>query len=303
MQSHIDLFLQHLTHERRFSQHTVDAYNNDLQHFWAWARVKIKSTDILAELSHYHLREYLAFCFHRYKNVSIARRLSALRSFLRFLVRIEIIKSSPSDLIENPKVTKPLPKPVSVDEAFSICELKHGLDAIGVRDQLICELLYASGIRISELVNLDLEHIDLESRLIRVMGKGKKERIVPIHKACQKLLKNWLEYYRLDLANPDEKALFIGERGDRIHPRVIRLMLTKRGYDLDINKSLHPHRLRHSYATHLLESGADLRSIQELLGHSTISTTERYADVDLSSIMRQYDKAHPHAHQKPKIKS
>ena len=171
---------------------------------------------------------------------------------------------------------------MSVDEAFSICDLKNSTDALGIRDQLLCELLYASGIRIAELVGLNLNHVDLEARLIRVMGKGKKERIVPIHQTCQKLLKDWINNYRLDLVkhSAEEEALFVGERGERIHPRVIRFMLTKRGHDLAINKSLHPHRLRHSYATHLLESGADLRSIQELLGHATISTTERYTDVD-----------------------
>ena len=301
MQNYIALFLHHLAHERRLSQHTIDAYRVDLAHFETWARTKIKAADILSQLTHYNLREYLAFCFHSYKNISIARRLSALRSFLRFLVRENIILVSPADLIENPKVVKPLPKPVSVDEAFSICDLKNNTEAIGIRDQVLCELLYASGIRISELVSLDTNHIDLESRLIRVMGKGKKERIVPIHNACKKLLTKWLNSYRTELLkNPDERALFVGERGERIHPRVIRFMLTKRGRELEIAKGLHPHRLRHSYATHLLESGADLRSIQELLGHQTISTTERYADVDISSLMKQYDKAHPHAHKKKK---
>lgn len=302
MHTHMSSFLQHLSHERRLSEHTVDAYRVDLGHFQAWARTKICSEDILSELSHYHIREYLAFCFHRYKNVTIARRLCALRGFLRYMVRVGVIKSSVADLIENPKVTKPLPKPVSVDEAFSICDLKNSLDALGIRDQLLCELLYASGIRIAELVALNLSHVDLEARLIRVMGKGKKERIVPIHRTCQQLLKDWINNYRLDLVKQSvqEEALFVGEHGQRIHPRVIRFMLTKRGVDLDINKNLHPHRLRHSYATHLLESGADLRSIQELLGHATISTTERYTDVDLSALMRQYDQAHPHARKKLK---
>jgi tyrosine recombinase XerC len=299
MQTHIALFLQNLEYERHLSEHTISAYRSDLEHFNRWARVKIGTDDVLSQLSHYHLREYLAFCFHRFKNVTIARRLSALRSFLNYLVRVQVISSSVADLIESPKVTKSLPKPVSVDEAFSICNLKNSHDALGVRDQLLCELLYASGIRIAELVALNLSHVDLDARLIRVMGKGKKERIVPIHHICQKLLKDWITNYRLDLVkNIEEEALFIGERGERIHARVIRFMLTKRGKDLDINKNLHPHRLRHSYATHLLESGADLRSIQELLGHATISTTERYTDVDLSSLMRQYDQAHPHAKKK-----
>jgi integrase/recombinase XerC len=301
MQNHIAFFLQHLAFERRLSSHTVNAYRADLEHFLAWAQIKLKQEALLEQLDHYHIREYLAFCFHRYKNISIARRLSALRSFLRYMVRVGVIKASPADLIENPKIIKTLPKPVSVEEAFSLCELKHDTDAVGVRDQLLCELLYASGIRVSELAYLDVDHIDLDSRLIRIMGKGKKERIVPIHHACQKLLKLWLENYRSDLVKDSmhEKALFVGDRGERIHVRVVRFILAKRGAELAFNKRMHPHRLRHSYATHLLESGADLRSIQELLGHATISTTERYTDIDLSSLMRHYDQAHPHAKKKP----
>jgi integrase/recombinase XerC len=297
MQSHLSLFLQHLRYERRLSLHTVEAYRADLEHFFAWAFAKIKSKDILDKLDHYHVREYLSFCCYRYKNVSIARRLSALRVFFRFMIRVGIIKASPADIIENPKVPKSLPKPVSVDEAFSLCDFNNKNNFIGIRDQLICELLYASGIRVSELVQLDIDHIDLNKRLIRVLGKGKKERIVPIHHKCQELICLYIQSYRLELLkNSEEKALFIGARGERIHVRVVRYILAQRGVMLDINKRLHPHRLRHAYATHLLESGADLRSIQELLGHATIATTERYTDVDLASLMKDYDIAHPHAH-------
>lgn len=297
MNTQIAQFLHHLNFERRLSNHTVEAYRADLEHFYTWAQTRLKTSDILHSLDHYHLREYLSFCFHSYKSVSIARRLSALRTFLRFMVRIGEIKASPADLIENPKVKKPLPKPVSVDEAFSLCDFKKGVDAVAVRDRAICELLYASGIRISELVTLDLNNIDLKNRLVRVMGKGKKERIVPIHQACAALLKVWISSFRLDLVKDAQKeqALFVGERGQRIHARVIRARLTQMGQELNITRRLHPHRLRHSYATHMLESGADLRGIQELLGHATISTTERYTEVDLSALFKQYDAAHPHA--------
>jgi integrase/recombinase XerC len=299
MNTKLSRFLEHLSYERRLSEHTVAAYQADLEHFFLWARTKIKIEDWLSVLTHYHLREYLSFCFHRYKNVSIARRLSALRTFLKYEVRLGDIKCSPADLIENPKVFKPLPKPVSVDEAFSLCDLNQGDDAIAVRNQALCELLYASGIRVSELVSIDIDTVDLNARLVRIMGKGKKERIVPIHQTCADLLKTWITVYRMDLLkDPLEKALFVGERGERLHVRVVRLILSRLGHELHINKNLSPHRLRHSYATHLLESGADLRSIQELLGHATISTTERYTDVDLSSLMRQYDQAHPHAKKK-----
>lgn len=297
MNSELSRFLHHLRFERRLSEHTVQAYRADLEHFYIWLKISIKSDD-LTLLDHYHVREYLSFCYHRYKNISISRRLSALRTFLRYMVELQVIRTSPADIIENPKVIKTLPKPVTVDEAFSLCD-SLGEDASSIRDQLICEMLYASGLRVSELVSLDVDQIDLSSRLIRVMGKGKKERIVPIHKACAKLLEKWLFEYRPDLLmSPDEKALFLGDRGGRIHVRVVRVMLSRLGLKLNVARRLHPHRLRHSYATHMLESGADLRSIQELLGHATISTTERYLEVDLSSLMQQYDKAHPHAKKK-----
>ncbi len=296
MKTEIAQFLHHLRFERRLSDHTVEAYRADLEHFSAWARTRMKG-DVLQSLDHYHLREYLSFCFHRYKNVSIARRLSGLRTFLRYMVRRGIIKASPADLIENPKIKKPLPKPVSVDEAFLLCDRPFGTDAVAHRDRAICELLYASGIRISELVALNVDHLDLTNRLIRVMGKGKKERVVPIHQACADLLVRWVQSFRTEmLKHPEsEAALFVGERGERIHARVVRITLAKLGQELSINHSLHPHRLRHAYATHMLESGADLRGIQELLGHATISTTERYTEVELSSLMKQYDNAHPHA--------
>lgn len=299
MNNHVALFLDHLSYERRLSLHTVEAYRVDLEHFFQWAELRLRTKDIISRLDHYHLREYLSFCHDRYKNVSIARRLSALRTFLKFMVRLDYIRASPADLIENPKVHKPLPKPVSVDEAFTLCDVNTGKDALSFRNNAMWELLYASGIRIGELVALDINHLDLSNRLIRVMGKGKKERIVPIHTTCAKMLEQWINIYRpLIIDSTDEKALFVGERGERIHPRVIRFVLSALGRRMDIKPNLHPHRLRHSYATHMLESGADLRSIQELLGHTTISTTERYTDVELSSLMKQYDHAHPHAKKK-----
>jgi integrase/recombinase XerC len=299
MKGHIDRFLHHLSYERRYSAHTVEAYGTDLEHFREWCLTKMADEHILSSLNHYHLREYLSFCFHRLKNVSIARKLSALRTFLKYLVKIGEIKASPADLIENPKVTKPLPKPVTVEEAFALCDLLPSDSGISVRDLTICELLYATGIRVSELVALDLDHVDMTQKLLRVMGKGKKERIVPFHQICHDLLLNWIENHRGHyLKNLDEKAIFLGERGERIHPRVVRASFKRIGVNLNINQSLHPHRLRHAFASHMLQSGADLRGIQELLGHATIATTERYTEVDLASLMRDYDQAHPHAKKK-----
>lgn len=296
MKKELEQFLQHLAYERRLSPHTVEAYRADLDHFSLWYESKIRSTEPLLQLNHYHLREYLSVCLHKYKNVSIARRLSALRTFLKYLVKINYLKTSPADMLENPKIVKPLPKPVTVDEAFAICDIEMPQSPHFLRDVAICELLYATGIRICELCQLNVDDIDFSSRIIRVMGKGKKERLVPFHELCGEHLLAWRDYARhLYCNNADENALFFGEKGERINPRVVRFMLSRLGKSLNINRPLHPHRLRHAFATHMLESGADLRGIQELLGHATIATTERYTEIDLASLMRDYDKAHPHA--------
>jgi integrase/recombinase XerC len=299
MRAYLKEFLDHLAFERRLSEHTVAAYRRDLEDFSVWAQSRLETPDFIHLLDHYHLREYLSHCYERLKNVSIARRLCALRSFLRYLQRMQKISANPADLVESPRLPKHLPKPVSVDEAFSICDSqKNDEDGIGIRDQALCELLYASGIRVAELVMLDLDSIDLNEKLIRVMGKGKKERIVPIHNLCAQLLKTWLLMRGSFLKNPNEQALFVGERGERINVRVVRVILSRLGKSLGVNKNLHPHRLRHAYASHMLESGADLKAIQELLGHRRISTTERYTDVDLTTLMKHYDQAHPHARKK-----
>jgi len=299
MNEHIKIFLDYLLYERALSNHTVQAYKNDLEHFFGW--LFSNKINELTCIEHFHIREYLAHIFNNYKNVSIARRLSAIKSWLRFLVQRGIIKTSPADLIENPKVTKPLPKPVTLEEAFALCDASSEIidNPLFIRNQAICELLYACGLRISELSELNTDDIDLNNKLVKVMGKGKKERIVPFHDLCKKSLLLFLEKSRtFFVKDSNEKALFLGEKGKRIDPRIVRLMLSDLGKKLNINKNMHPHRFRHAFATHMLESGADLRGIQELMGHRSIATTERYTEIDLSSLMKQYDKAHPHAKKK-----
>src|SRR5580704_5962434 len=222
MQGFISQFLNHLSYERRLSNHTVSAYQNDLAHFHLWLRTALLSEEILFRIDYHHIREYLAFCHSRYSQVSIARRLSAIRAFFRYLVRSNIITTSPADYIESPNIKKPLPKPVTVEDAFSLCDMAID-NNINQRDKVIAEILYGSGIRISELVNLDVDNVDLTSRLIRVMGKGKKERIVPIHHHGTLLIGIYIKNIRPTLLqDPLEKALFLGKRGERINPRVVR---------------------------------------------------------------------------------
>lgn len=297
---YIEIFLDYLKYERALSQNTIDAYKNDLEHFMSWIYANIKTQNAFDFIEHYHIREYLSYIFNEYKNISLARKVSCIKSWFKFLVYRDIIKTSPAINIESPKISKPLPKPVSLEEAFSLCDQEVlPDDHKALRDQCICEMLYACGLRVSELCNLNLSDIDLKNKLIRVMGKGKKERIVPFHDLCQKSLLSWIENSRDKfIKQTSEPALFIGEKGKRINPRIIRLILAELGKKLNFNKNMHPHRFRHAFATHMLESGADLRGIQELLGHKSISTTERYMQIDLSSLMKQYDNAHPYAKKK-----
>lgn len=279
MQNLIQDFLIHLEHIKHLSTHTVDAYRNDLTQFRAYlAELPLK------ELTHHHIRSFLAKLRKDHKTVSIARKLSAIKSFLKWCVKEGQLVSSPADLIEHPKLPHSLPKSVSVDEAFALCEPPNQ-----TRDRALIELLYASGLRVSELVALNIEHIDLNSKLVRVMGKGQKERLVPFHSTCAAALK-------ILMANqPAKMPLFVGTQGGRIHVRVVRRLVAEYGKSLGIGGSMFPHRLRHAFATHLLENGADLKAIQEMLGHASISTTQRYTEVNLDYLMKMYDSSHPHA--------
>jgi integrase/recombinase XerC len=204
---------------------------------------------------------------------------------------------SPTDLIVSPKIPRHLPSGLSVDEVFTLCDEPIKVTKLSVRDEAIVELLYATGIRVSEACGLNIRSVDLVSKVVTVIGKGDKERIVPFHDKCAAKLKAWLEC-RLAQYPTDSIAnapFFVGSQGDRINDRVVRKLLERYGLSFGVNGSLHPHRFRHAFGTHLLESGADLRTIQEFLGHATISTTQQYTQVNLSHLMKVYDSAHPHS--------
>lgn len=301
MLERVEQFLSVLGSARRMSEHTREAYRRDLEQFAAWLKTGQPAALVRLEaLDHYTLRSYLAHLHKDNLSTSVARKLSSIRSFLKWCVKEEVLKSSPADLIDNPKLPKSLPRGISIDEAFSLCTLAQTNARLPLRDQAIVELLYATGIRVSELCGLNLSDVDWGSRVVRVMGKGQKERLVPFHVACSLSLKRWIEEERPRFlpAATKELALFVGAKGARIDPRVIRQMLSQEGKLAGISGSVHPHRLRHAFATHLLESGADLRAIQEMLGHASISTTQRYTHVDLTHLMKVYDAAHPHATKK-----
>ena len=247
----------------------------------------------------HHIRNFVVLQKHaKLSSKSIQRRLSAVRSFYRFLLKENVVKHNPANDIPAPKATKRLPKTLDVDEISQL--LNHSEDALlEVRDKAMIELFYSSGLRLSELTGLNLIDIDLKDQTLRVTGKGNKTRVVPIGRHARDALKRWLKN-RPNLAKSDETALFVSSRGTRIHVRSVQSRLKLWASKQTLNQSLHPHMLRHSFASHILESSGDLRAIQELLGHSDISTTQIYTHLDFQHLANVYDKTHPRAKKRRK---
>jgi integrase/recombinase XerC len=294
-------FLNYLHNVRRYSVHTCEAYGRDLEQLELWLQKNhFECTQNIQKLERYHLLSYLAQLYENNVATSVTRKLSSIRSFLKWCVKEGLLEYSPADLIDSPKVPKSLPRGLSIDEAFTLCESLATDPSVGLRDRVILELLYATGIRVSELCALDVHHVDLMQGIVKVIGKGQKERLVPFHQACGSLLDQWIRKSRSNFLKlgSENFSLFLGKQGKRIHVRVVRQLLNIHGKIAGIAGSVHPHQLRHAVATHLLESGADLRGIQEMLGHASISTTQRYTHVDLQHLMNVYDAAHPHAKRK-----
>ena len=254
--------------------------------------VEVEKADRIA------IRKYLSFLHRKNRKSSIARKLSTLRSFFRYLVREQIIPSNPAKSVSTPKVEKTLPTTLTVDETFRLMESPKGLrekpserpKGNGLRDHAILELLYSSGLRVSELVGLNSRQLDLDLGVVRVMGKGSKERIVPVGKKAIDALKAYLEKRR---EVKEEDPLFVNFSGGRLTARSVGRLVKKYTKHSGIFRRVSPHSLRHTFATHLLDAGADIREIQEMLGHSSLSTTQRYTHVSMGKLMEVYDKAHP----------
>ncbi|MEW5851660.1 MAG: tyrosine recombinase XerC [Myxococcota bacterium] len=294
MQSALSAFLGFLQAEKRASPHTLRAYEQDLTLLLDFLRErKHPGADDIQHISLVTLRAFVAARHGVDEASSQARRISALRSFFRFCLRRGIVKDNPALGLSSPKLKRSVPKSLSVDEAFNAVAQPRGDAPLKVRDRAILELLYGSGLRVAELCGLNLADVDLGSGVVRVLGKGRKERLVPMGGHCLDALKEYLPA-RLTLKAQSD-ALFVNHRGGRLTARSVARHLAAYGEAAAVRGRLHPHRLRHSFATHLLEGGADLRAIQELLGHASLSTTQRYTKVDLEHLMRVYDKAHPHA--------
>lgn len=288
-------FFSHLSVERRMSPHTDSSYRRDLKRFVAHCD-KYGVTD-WSRADDQHVRAFAA-AEHRggASPRTIQRRLSALRSFYTFLLREGVVKSNPGVEVQAPKAKKRLPSTIDVDQMTRLLSFRTD-EEIGVRDKAMMELFYSSGLRLSELVGLDLTDIDLADRTVRVLGKGGKTRVVPVGRFAVEAISRWL-LERTKVADVGNTALFVGKRGDRISPRSVQKQVAAWARSQGLGVHVHPHMFRHSFATHLLESSQDLRGVQELLGHANIATTQIYTHLDFQHLAKIYDAAHPRARRK-----
>jgi integrase/recombinase XerC len=306
MEKLIEQFLEHLRYERNVSAHTLRNYSSDLEQFLDFLAPedqvtgKRKTPDV-SEIDHLTIREWLA-ALHtaQKKKASIARKLAALRTFFQFLVREGVLELNPAKLVSTPRLEKKLPKHLSVEEAIRFIESPDLETDLGKRDRAMLELMYATGVRVAELTTLNLGDVDFRNQLVRVTGKRRKQRIVPFGDPAGEAIRNYLGVrekflFNAPVSKREEEALFLNYQGTRITTRSVGRMVEKYIRICAGMHNISPHALRHSFATHLLDSGADLRDIQELLGHARLSTTQVYTHVSMEKLIEVYDKAHPKA--------
>ena len=291
----IDRFIRHLEYERRLSPLTCKNYRRDLKTLATYCEQS--GIGSWADLDSEHVRAYSAACFRKGLSArSSQRRLSASRTFFRYLIREKEVKVNPVSSVSAPKGKKRLPGNLDADRMARLLDIP-GDGAIVDRDRAMLELLYSSGLRLAELVDLNLGDVDMHDATVRVTGKGNKDRIVPVGRHALKALRQW-GITRGDLANADDKALFVSNRGTRISPRSVQARVKHWAKHQGLDANVYPHLFRHSFATHLLESSHDLRGVQELLGHANISTTQVYTHLDFQHLAQIYDQTHPRARKK-----
>ncbi len=296
MHESIALFCRWLESEKGYSDHTVSSYRRDLYEF----------TDFLNEgkpaaaVDGADVRGFVSSLHGRNNPATVSRKLSALRSFFKFLQRRKIIDADPVAGISGPKMGRAIPVFLTVDEVFQLLEAPDERDSLMNRDRAILELLYSTGMRVAELVSRDIEDLDFDSEMLRVRGKGNKERLVPVGRPAIEAISKWqIERQALIVARlkrhheAETEALFLNGRGGRLTTRSVERLVLKYAGRCGMQTPVTPHALRHSFATHLLEMGADLRSVQELLGHASLSTTQRYTHLTIDHLTEVYDKAHP----------
>ena len=281
------------------SKHTRDAYQRDLNYLQMYCvKQGIKKW---SDLNGQKLSDFIS-CRHR-KGISgrsLQRNLSSIRAFYRYLLKTGEVSTNPAIGIITPKTARKLPKLLDVDQTCQLLEIKEN-DVLAIRDKAILELIYSSGLRLAEIISLDIDDIDFSDRVLTVTGKGKKTRNIPIGKYAIQAIDDWLKN-RQALTSNNKKALFISNRGNRISPRSIQQRIKKWAIKQGLSTHVYPHMLRHSFASHILESSGDLRAIQELLGHADISTTQIYTHLDFQHLAQVYDETHPRAHRKNQIK-
>lgn len=300
MTNEIGGFLDYLTYERNVSVNTIEAYRDDLESFIGFlcndymtmARDQIE----LGRVDHLAVRSYLAHLSRRkLARASVARHLSALRSFFKYLVREGVVEKNPARTVSSPKKEKHLPSVMQPADVALLLEQPDTSTTLGLRDQAWMELLYASGLRISEVVGIDVDDVELRSRLVKVRGKGSKERIVPFGSKAEEALRAYLAVRGELCTDGEEGAIFVNYRGGRITTRSVRRLFDGYLRKAALRAGISPHTMRHSFATHLLNAGADLRAIQELLGHASLSTTQKYTHLNDWQLIAVYKKAHPRA--------
>jgi integrase/recombinase XerC len=288
-------FFSHLSVERRMSPHTDSNYRRDLQRFIA--HCDSNNVSDWPNVDGQHVRTFAATEFRRGSSPrTIQRRLSAIRSFYNYLLREGAVKLNPAIDVQAPKAKKRLPATIDVDQMTRLLSFRTD-EELSVRDKAMMELFYSSGLRLSELVGLDLQDIDLADRVVRVLGKGSKTRVVPVGRHAAEAITRWLRE-RTQFASVGNTALFVGKRGERISPRSVQKQVAQWAKRQGLGVHVHPHMFRHSFATHLLESSQNLRGVQELLGHANIATTQIYTHLDFQHLAKIYDAAHPRARRK-----
>ena len=292
----IEQFTRWLTAEKGYSEHTVSGYRRDLIEFSS----KSGEGTSVGAITGAEIRAFVASLYGHNSAATVGRKLSALRTFFRYMLRHNVIKTDPLAGVVGPKIGQSIPVFLTVDETFALLETPGPGDKFMLRDRAMLELLYSTGIRVSELVSRDLDDLDFEEEVLRVRGKGNKERLVPVGRPALEALHAWMPlrkhllHARISRGKTAEKrAMFLSGRGGRLSARSVERIVKAYGERAGISQIVTPHALRHSFATHLLEMGADLRSVQELLGHASLSTTQRYTHLTLDHLSEVYDKAHP----------
>lgn len=292
LDAYIKKFLKYLEIERNVSSHTLRAYKRDLKDFSEYCNSNPENIDMI------DIRGFISELINKRKSkTTVSRKLATLRSFFSYLYQEGYVKINQAKLVPTPKAPKHLPNFLSVDDVFNLVQSPEGIGLLPVRDRAILELLYSSGLRVSEVAGLNIDDLNMRDGMVKARGKGKKERVVPVGNKAIDALKFYLIerklYKKKKSISDSDNALFLNRDGRRLTDRQIRRIVVKYARAIGIDGQIGPHALRHTFATHMLFGGADLRVIQELLGHSSLSTTQKYTHLDIGHLIDVYDKAHP----------